>query len=248
MDFLSVISKHWFEFVVAIYFISMIFQGYRKGFIRLVVSATALLITIVAVKYMQPYVVDWLKQETKVYETVKEQITDKLGLDMLFDDSEMTHSIQKEDEWMIIDGLSIPDQIKEFLTKNNNTEVYKMMGVEYFRDYVGEYLAKILIQTVVFVILFVVVYLILQIIMLWLDLIAKLPIISGINKIAGAALGGVQAAVFIWIMFLAITLFSESEIGAMLLSQISSSVWLSWIYEHNIIVYFVLGIIRTAVF
>ena len=61
MEYLSNLSKHWLEIITAVYLISMIISGYRKGFIRLAVSATALLITIVTVKYAQPYVIDWIK-------------------------------------------------------------------------------------------------------------------------------------------------------------------------------------------
>ena len=248
MDFLSVMSKHWLEIIVAIYFMSMVLHGYRKGFFRLAISATALLITIVAVKYMQPYVINWLKQETHIYETLKEQMIENLGLDTILDSMELTQSIQKADEWRIIEELPIPEQIKDLLTQNNNTEVYKIMGVEYFGDYVGGYIADLLLRIVVFAVLFLVVFLIIEMIMMWFDLVAKLPVISGINKLAGAALGGMQAAVYFWIAGIFVSLFSKSEIGGLLLSQISSSVWLSWLHEHNILAYFVLGVLRNICF
>ena len=133
----------------------------------------------------------------------------------------------------------------ELLTENNNKEVYKMMGVEFFQDYVGGYLSDMVLKAAVFVVLFLVVYIVLQIVVIWLDLIAKLPILSGINKMAGAVLGGVQALVYIWIGCLILTMFSGTEWGAMTLAQISSSRWLSWIYDHNLLTYLVLGLIRS---
>ncbi|MBQ6856272.1 MAG: CvpA family protein [Lachnospiraceae bacterium] len=245
MEILSNLSGHWLEIAVAVYMIGMIVYGHHKGFIRLAVSATALLITLVTVKYTQPYVIDWLKYDTDIYETMKENMAESIGLDEVLEKMELGTSIQKEDEWMVIDELPIPDQMKELLTENNNMEVYKMMGVEFFQDYVGGYLSDMVLKAAVFVVLFLVVYIVLQIVVIWLDLIAKLPILSGINKMAGAVLGGVQALVYIWIGCLILTMFSGTEWGAMTLAQISSSRWLSWIYDHNLLTYLVLGLIRS---
>jgi hypothetical protein len=91
---------------------------------------------------------------------------------------------------------------------------------------------------------FVAVYIAMQILVIWLDLIAKLPILSGINKTAGAALGGIQAMVYIWIFCLFIGLISGIEIGGLAMNQIVASPWLSWIYNHNVLSYLVLGLIQ----
>ena len=154
--------------------------------------------------------------------------------------------IQKEDEWMIIETLPIPEQMKQLLVENNNIEVYKMMGVEFFRDYVAGYLADMILKAAVFVVLFFIIYIILQVGVTWLDLIARLPILSGINKMAGALLGAVQAMIFIWILCLVFTVLSGTEIGGMVLAQISASPWLSWIYNHNMLSYLILGLIRSV--
>ena len=130
---------------------------------------------------------------------------------------------------MIIEELPIPEQMKRLLTENNNIEVYKMMGVEFFRDYVGGYLADTILKATVFMVLFLAVFIVLQIVVIWLDLIAKLPILSGINKIAGAVLGGVEALIFIWIVCLILTAFSGTGFGKTALTQIDASIWLSWI-------------------
>ena len=246
MDIISKLSEHWLEIITALYLIGMVIYGHHKGFIRLAVSATALLITIVTVKYAQPYVIDWLKYDTGIYETMKENMVESIGIDEILDEMGLQESTQKEDEWMIIEELPIPAQMKNLLVENNNIEVYKIMGVEFFRDYVGGYLADLILRAAVFLVLFLVVYIGLQILMVWLDLIARLPIISGINKLAGGILGGVQAMIFIWIACLILTMFSRTELGGIALSQVDQSPWLSWIYDHNLLSYLVLGLIRSV--
>ena len=239
MEDLSRLSGHWLELVTAVYLIGMMIYGHHKGFIRLAVSAAALFITLITVKYAQPYVVDWVKQDTDIYETMKEKMAESIGIDKIIEETGKT-------EDAMIDELPIPGQMKAFLEENNHIEVYKEIGVEYFRDYVGGYLSDLILKAAVFVILFFAVYLILQVVMIWLDLIAKLPILSGINKMAGAILGGIQAMIFIWVACLVFTMFSRTGIGSAILAQIDASPWLSWIYDHNMLSYLVLGIIRTV--
>lgn len=245
MEIISKLSGHWLEIITVVYILGAVINGYRKGFIRLAVSAAALLITLVAVNCALPYVTDWLKNETPVYDTMREKITEKMQIDELLDELELDGYIKKADEWTIIEELQLPPKMKELLVENNNLEVYKQMGIEYFRDYIGGYLADMILKAVVFLVLFLAVYIALQILVIWLDLIAKLPILSGINKTGGAILGGIQVMIYIWIICLFISLISGTEIGGLAMDQIKASPWLSWIYNHNLLSYLVFGLIST---
>lgn len=246
MEVMSIVSKHWLEIAVAGYVLSMVLYGHYKGFIRLAVSAAALVITLVTVNYTMPYVTEWLKNDTPVYENMKEKITESIGIDEILSNLEIDEHTEKADEWQIIDELPVPEQMKKLLVENNNIEVYKIMGVEIFRDYVCGYLADMILKAAVFIVLFLIIYILLQILVVGLDLIARLPILSGINKMAGAVLGGVQAMIFIWIGCLIFTMFSGTELGSSVMAQINASTWLSWIYDHNMLSYLILGLIRSV--
>lgn len=245
MEIVSKVLEHWLEIAVAVYILSMVLYGHHKGFIRLAVSATALLITLVSVNYAMPYVTDWLKNETPVYEKLKEKVSDSIGIDEILNNIGMDGYIEKADEWQIIKELPVPEQMKQLLAENNNMEVYKIMGVDFFRDYVAGYLADMILKAAVFLVLFLIIYIVLQVLVVGLDLIARLPILSGINKMSGALLGGVQAMIFIWIGCLVLTMFSGTELGAAMLTQINASAWLSWIYDHNMLAYLVFGLIKS---
>jgi len=245
MEIMAKLSEHWLEIAVAVYLLAMVLHGHYKGFIRLAVSATAMLITLVTVNYTMPYVTNWLKYDTPVYETMKEKMAESVGIDEILNELGLEGHTQKADEWLIIEELPLPAQMKNLLVENNNIEVYRMMGVEFFRDYVGGYLADTVLKAAVFVVLFVVIYLALKVLVVWLDLIANLQIQSGINKIAGAVLGGVQALIFIWILCIVLTILSRTEFGQMVFEQVNASPWLSWLYDHNMLANLVLGLIRS---
>ena len=71
-----------------------------------------------------------------------------------------------------------------------------MLGVDQFAEYVSTYLADILINAVSSIILFAAVYILIHLLVRWLDLIARLPILYGLNHIAGAVLGLLQGFCF----------------------------------------------------
>mgnify|MGYP007128256341 FL=1 len=85
-------------------------------------------------------------------------------------------------ERAVIESLEIPDQIKKLLIENNNGEIYQEMGVQIFEDYVGKYLADRVIRVIIFTVLFIVFYAFLHIIIVWLNLISRLPILYGLTR------------------------------------------------------------------
>lgn len=243
MEAITNFSGNWLEAAVAVYLVGMVLYGHYKGFIRLAVSATALALTLIAVHVAMPHVTEWLKNDTSVYENMQTNMKETMGLDDLLEQSGAAEG-GKEEERMIIDELPIPDQFKQLLAENNNIEVYTQMKVELFQDYISGYLTDTIMKAIVFLALFLGIYLVLRFVVIWLDLIAKLPILSGMNQIAGAVLGAVEALFFVWIFCFVFTAFSGTEFGASALRMIDASSWLSWIYDHNILSSLVLGLIR----
>lgn len=244
MEISTEFSMHWLEIAVAVYLIGMVLYGHYKGFIRLAVSALAIVITLASVHVVMPPVTEWIKNDTAVYGTIKDGIEKAVGLEGILGNTEETSLPEKTEERRIIEGLELPEQLKTLLIENNNGEVYKMMGVELFRDYVGGYLADIIVRCITFAVLFVMVFVLLRVLVIWLDLIAKLPILSGLNQMAGAVLGGTEALIFLWVACLIFTALSGTGAGASVMRQIHESQWLSWIYNHNVLSYLVFSIIR----
>lgn len=152
----------------------------------------------------------------------------------------------KAGERIAIESLDLPEQIKRLLIENNNSEVYRAMGVELFHDYITGYLADMIIRILVFVLLFFAMFVLLHVLVVWLDLLAKLPIISGLNQIAGAVLGAAEALIFIWIVCLICTVLSGTAFGKNIMAQIDASIWLSWIYDHNMLSLLTLGILQSV--
>lgn len=247
MEFVSELSGRWLEVLVAVYLIGMILYGHYRGFIRLAVSLLSLVIALTAVSAAMPYVTDWLKNDTSFYESVKAGAERMAGFtegpELEEGKGSNPEDAQGASAMAGIEDLTLPEQLKRLLTENNTEEVYERLGVSAFQDYVGGYLADMMLRILVFVALFLVIFIGLRILVVWLDLIAKLPILSGLNQIAGAILGGVEGLIFVWIGCLVLTLFSGTGPGLQVMGQIDASAWLSWLYDHNLLSYLVVGLL-----
>ena len=66
-----------------------------------------------------------------------------------------------------------------------------------------------------------------------LDLIARLPILCGLNQIAGALLGLAQGLLILWIAGALLNCFAATAAGQILEQQVNGSAWLSFLYQYN---------------
>ena len=127
MEIISELSGRWLELAAAVYLVGMVLYGHYKGFIRIAVSALALVITLLTIHVAMPYAADWLKNNTSVYETLKESMGKAAGLDEKAEQLDAELAAQKAAERTIIEDLELPEQLKRLLIENNNSEVYKVM-------------------------------------------------------------------------------------------------------------------------
>ena len=222
--------QNWLAIAAAVYLAAMILMGHHKGFIRKAVSAVSLIITLAAVNIAMPQVTSYLKQNTEVYQTIEIAIGNAIGIDNSADEDTPAAQRQK------IETLKLPERLKEGLVANNNHEVYNMLGAETFSRYVTGYLVNNMVNLTVYILLFAVLFSTLQIISRCLDIVARLPVLYGVNKLAGAALGALEGLVFLWLLCLLATAFSTAEWGAKLIELIEESSWLSYLYDHNLLI------------
>ncbi len=231
---------NWVEIVVAVYLLGMILYGHYKGFIRLAVSMAALIVTLVIVYAAMPKAAAFIKENTPVYSWIVEHTKDTMEHAIGMDNDVQMPAKQRQ----AIENLPLPRDIKEMLLENNNSQMYEILGVNAFIEYIGSYLANMILNWIGFVILFLVVYILLRVIMKWLDIMAKLPVLSGMNQIAGAILGGIQGLFFLWLLSLVLTACAGTSWAATILRQVEASTWLSFLYDYNLLSKLALGILK----
>lgn len=132
-----------------------------------------------------------------------------------------------------IEAAELPELFKNLLTENNNDEIYEDLGVETFAQYVGSFLSKLIIHMIAFLSTFIVVTIVLRAIVFALDIVANLPVLGTINRIAGAGAGFVGALVIVWTLFIILTLLYTTSFGKEAWEMIQGNTFTKMIYEWN---------------
>lgn len=236
------LTEHWLAVGVGVFLLSMVLYGHYRGFLRLAVTMTALILSLTIVRGAMPHVTGLLKENTGIHRAIGQGLLHMAGAEELQINIQLPAQ-QRE----AIEALKLPEQMKEALLQNNNNEIYSLLGVDAFVDYLGASLANMVLNLIGSIILFLVVFLAIRFLIRGLDLIAKLPILSGINQIAGAVLGGLQGLFVLWIAGLVVKAFAATPWAQVVLLQIESSIWLRFLYHNNIFNWLLLGLLNNFV-
>lgn len=224
MNFLLIVTG-------SIVLISMI-VGMARGFIKIAASLAATIITIALVMFLSPYVSKAILKMTPLEQTVQKKCVKLLaGAGM--------GEIPREQQITAIENANLPEVFREMLLENNNSEIYQSLGVTNFGEYAGTYLAKVAADFIGFLLTMLVVTIIVRSIVYTLGLIGDLPVIGGLNRIAGGVLGVGIAVIIVWVLFIVITLMYNTSVGKMCFENIRSSRLLTYLYENNMLMDFV---------
>ncbi len=241
--------------VVGIIFLVCIIIGLVRGFVRIVASLAATIAIVVVVTLATPFVGNVIMKVTPIEEIAQKKCAEILLADQSEDNKETEDNIKtednietedeeqeeytKEEQITLLENAKIPEIFRQMLLENNNGEVYELLGVTTFVDYVGSYLARMLSNIAAFLLTWLIVTIIVRTILYMLGIISDLPLIGGINRLAGGALGLGMGLVIVWILFIAITLAYDTEIGKSCFENIQESSFLTFLYNNNILLRFV---------
>ena len=226
---------NWLFWVVVVFLAYHVIDGLRRGFIKKAVSAVSLIVTLVLVTFLTPEITTFIQDHTMMHEKLAEKCSEALL------NNDYNESL-KTDQVLIIEDLELPENIKEMLLENNNTESYDLLHVSGFHEYIGTYIANLIINTLAYLLSFVIVWALMRAVLLVLDVVTMLPLLKGLNQIAGGALGIVYGVALIWIAFLLVTILCNGELGRGFFALINENPFLLFLYNQNLIMKTVFGL------
>lgn len=197
--------------------------GYQRGFVKEVVSAFFIFLALAIVWVINPHVNQFLMERTPVYGVVQEKCKEVIQEQMQ----------EEGNEEMYIRELPFPSFVKEELIENNTPEVYRYLVADTFSEYLAGYLARMLTNGIGFLISYLMATVLIRIVVNALDLIARLPVLRGINRFAGIFIGALRGILFIWIAFLVITVCWNTFWGQECIKMIEANRLLGILYEKN---------------
>ena len=225
------ISWTWLGIAVLALIAAACIMGFRKGFVKEIVSVFFMLISFLLVWAVNPYVNTFVKEYTPVYDTIQDKcqtmVSEQIG---------NKKTLDKEEQNQVMENMELPDLLKNALVENNTAETYRYLAVSTFTEYISDSLAVMAVNGISFLISFVLSAAVIKLLGFILNVLTKLPVINGINKIAGAAVGGIRCIIFIWIAFLVLTLLCNTTLGQQGMALIQQDAFLNFLYSQNVFV------------
>lgn len=225
------VSWTWLGIAVCILIIAACVWGFKRGFVKEIVSAFFMILSFLMVWVINPYMNGFIRNYTPVYDTVHEKCQ---GL--VEDQLDGQKSLNKTEQSEFVDSMPVPELLKKSLIQNNTVETYQQLAVSSFTDYVADSLAVMAVNGISFLVSYLLSVIVIRLLGYILDVLAKLPVINGINKAAGAVVGGAKCVVIIWVVFLALTLLCNTQFGQKGMELIQNDVFLNFLYSQNIFI------------
>ena len=214
---------NWLLVVVLVILAGHTIKGYRRGLLRVLFSVASLLITVLFVAWATPYVSNFLKENTKIYQKVETKCEQKVRKDTK---EQIVQKEEKSTGLLEEYGIRLPKSIEEKLFGN----VYKAMA---------EPLAQLAVDGIAFFVSLIVCAIILHLIGGVLDIASELPVIKGINQVLGLGAGLLYGLLLVWLFFYFVAVMQAFPFGQSLLAMIQQSEFLTALYEDNMLAYVV---------
>lgn len=224
--------------VVLIILAGFTLHGYIKGFVRVIFSLVSIILTIGLASWLSPYVSEIL-EKTPVYENIQEKCVESIKGKV---QNEVGQDVENQEPIQIA-GIELPREWQEIITQKAAQATDGVLEQSGIYQEIGNYVAGIIINMIACVLTFIIVLLILRILVNVLDLVAKLPVLSAMNRLGGVVAGAAEGILIVWLIFFVITLCKSSEMCQGLLNDINQSAFLKLIYENNLIEYILLRVI-----
>ena len=222
----------WLGIVVAGILLLTAYKGFRRGFIREIVSFFFVFLALAVSLAINPYVNEFFMENTPVYEKIQESCQS-------FVESQKKQELTSpgtEEQTGFIEGLELPELLQKGLESNNTAEVYTYLAVDSFGEYISEALARMIVNGLSFFVSYLLASVILRLGTWVLNLLAGLPVLKSANKLAGGLVGAVKGVLFVWIAFLVMTILCSTSIGKEALALIEKDAFLNVLYEYDIFV------------
>lgn len=218
-----------------------IFHGFQKGMVRMAVSFLAIIVTLAAGFVLNPYMEEFLKQKTEIYSSIQGECKDYI-LDTV--KAQMNEEISQEEQKTVIEGLPLPDNLIKILSVKNDTDGNGNILAESFAEYLSNRVAQLAVGAISLFLTFLLVSIAMSLVGKALNTIVSFPVLSSLNRMGGAALGGVKGICIVWILFLVIAIFWNSGWARDIYDLIKENPITNYLYEKNMFMHFLNGVVK----
>lgn len=212
--------------------------GYYKGLLRMVYSLVSWIIILLIVSWGAPQIEHYLTENTMIYERVETYCQERIRETA---NAQVESGLSAGQGELADLGVNVPETVLEGILDQTSGAADALLVQSGVYEQIAAELAGFVMQGLSFVIALITAWIVVHIISQLLGIVSRIPILKGINRTLGLFAGGIYGFLLVWIAFYIIALCSTSETGAVLVSYIYDNVFLTFLYENNLILTLMLG-------
>ncbi len=201
--------------------------GKKIGFIKTVYVFISFFASFIAVKFFTPLMMPVIMKTTYYKDMV-------LKFSEYFDVEEAVNDVAIAGQNQVIGEIPVLEPFMDKLIENNNIDIYEMLGVETFTDYLANMVSYAITFIGASIIVFICSSLILTVIGFVLKVFSKLPIISTINGLIGGLIGLFNTAIILWVIAIAINVFGFNGLAIEFNAMVNESIFAKVFFDSNI--------------
>ena len=220
---------NWLVLLFLVILAGNIYQGYKKGFLRVTLSLVSWILVIIVANAFAPQLTEFIISETSIDETIIQSIHETVtktieNIEIEQPISNIEQQLPTElRELLLGDNTSIQEIIPEMLTQD-------IVQTEKIMPYISGAL-QILCTIILFIVMRIAIFVADKL----LAIASHLPLIGSTDKFLGLAVGLIKGVLFTWILMTIITFVAMIKGEASLVNMIHESQILTWLYENNVI-------------
>lgn len=232
---------NWLLIGVLAVIILCVMYGYWKGFIRILFSLISIVVLMAFVTISTPYVAKFLEENTSLQTMIEEKCLERIRASAEKNIEDKLESQNTDRQKMLEDaGISLPDGIWEDLLDAGIGATDKVMEQSGMYQTLAENMSHFIVNGIASLAALIVGVIALFVIARLLNLMSKLPVIREVNHFLGVLAGLMLGLAIVWIFLYLVAIFCTSPFGLLMTNYIQQSVVLTWLYNHNLILYLIL--------
>lgn len=218
------------DLLVVVVLLIFAFIGSRRGLIDAALAFLGSLGALILSFIIYP-VVNVILKMTPLYLNINEWISNRIS------EINFGAGVQAQGRAITENITWLPQFVGEALVRNNNTEVYKVLGVQNVVDYVSISITNVVISMLaVLITWFILKCVLVGGLRMVGNMIAKLPVISSFNHFGGFCIGLIKGLLTFWIVTLIIPCIIAIPAYQSFETYIQTSILFKWLYENNLVV------------
>lgn len=213
--------------VTGVIFLIFTIAGLARGLIKTVFATFALVAALLIASAVGPQVGKFLTH-TMIYESVYDKVQEGIS-----EEIKGKVDLQVSEQMEYINDLPLPESIRKGMAENNNSDIYDVLKVDVFADYVAGYIAALVTNTVAYILTFIAAYILIRLIELFARGLKEIPVIGSLDRLLGMLFGAFNGLMVIWLAFIVITMFCTADWARSILMEVDHTPILKMLYEHN---------------